>query len=57
MQARMHISNQARMSGEASRNIFSIIQDLSLLLFNEDVSLKNTVDDRWMNDFEVFVVW
>jgi len=45
MQARTHTSNHARMSGEASRNVLNSIQDQSLLLFNDGVSLKNTVGD------------
>lgn len=57
MHARSHTSNHAWMSGEASKNVFSSIQDQSRLLFNDDVSLKNIVGDRWMNDYEVFVVW
>jgi len=56
-QARTRTSNHARMSGEASRNDFNSIHDQSGLLFNDGMSLKNTVGDRWMNDFEVFVLW
>jgi hypothetical protein len=55
--ARPHTSNHAWMSGEASKNIFNSNQDQSRLLFNDDVSLKNIVGDRWMNDYEVFEVW
>lgn len=54
---RTHTSDRVWMRGDAFRNVFYSIQDQSNLVFNDAVSLKNSVCGRWMSDYEVFVEW